>query len=177
MSSLTSQNYSVGRPSARCAATGVELTPGTRYVAALVERDGEEGFDRLDYTLDAWNEGHRPPRLFGFWRSVVPEQGEEHKPIVDDEALLSLFEQLGDSDDAKRLAFRYVLALMLVRKRLIRHESTRRVDGVANLVIRLRGPSGWGEDSRVEEVVDPGLDQETILSVTEQLGQVLRGEE
>lgn len=178
MSSLTSQTYSVGRPSEHCAATGVELTPGMRFVAALCERAGEEGFDRLDYTEEAWDAGEAaPPRLFGFWRSVVPDRDAKPKPLVDDDALLSLFEQLGDSDDDKRLVFRYALALMLIRKRIIRQERAEQTESGSDLVVRLRGPKGWGEDARLERVVDPGLDREAILSVMDQLGQVMRGEE
>ncbi|MEC9373697.1 MAG: hypothetical protein VYC34_07630 [Planctomycetota bacterium] len=176
MSSLTSQHYNLGRPAEQCAASGAPLTPGTPFVAALVEREGVDGFDRLDFTQEAWASMARPARLVGFWRGIAPEPDAAPKPFIDDEALLSLFEQLGESDDPKRQAFRFVLALMLVRKRLLRHEGSRKRQDGDVMLIRMRGPEGWGEGSTIVEVVDPNLDRETIGQVTEQVGQILRGD-
>jgi len=177
MTSASNAQYNVGRPAGVCAATGRTLSQGDRVVSTLVERVGEEGFDRLDFAEQAWAAGARPDRLVGFWRSVIPEPGERPRPYVDDEALLALFESLEDAEEHSRQAFRFVLALMLVRKRLLREEGRRSDAQGEVMLVRARGPKGWGEDGVLHEVVDPGLDRETLAQVTESIGQIMRGEE
>jgi len=176
MSGTTSQPYAIPRAAGRCAATGRELTPGEPYIAALAERAEDDALDRLDYSAQAWDEGARPPRLFAFWRAVVSEPDARPKVFIDDDALLALFEQLGEAEDERRIAFRFVLALILIRKRLLRHEGGRRENGVSFMIVRMRGPQGWKEDAPIFEVVDPQMTRDMIADVTEQLGLALRGE-
>src|SRR5690606_24010444 len=98
-----------------CAATGRKLDVGERFVAALVEREDSEELRRIDFSMEAWDEGARPRGLFGFWRGVVPAAGAKKQVLIDDEAVLDLFEQLSSATDDRRVAFRFVLALILVR--------------------------------------------------------------
>ena len=65
----------VSRPTGICAATGESLLPNTPAMAALCEREEDEGFDRLDFTIEAWDKDPNPPRLFSNWRYIVPEGG------------------------------------------------------------------------------------------------------
>jgi hypothetical protein len=44
---------------------------------------------------------------------------------MDDEELLDLFESLEDANEPKKQAFRFLLALLLVRKRLLKYEGQR----------------------------------------------------
>jgi hypothetical protein len=177
--------FSIGRSTGRCASTGRELRPGDRRVTALVERDASEGtpegFERLDYSEEAWDSGARPARSFGFWRGVVPESGGKPRPFIDDDELLALFEQLGDGEEAladpRKRAFRFVLALLLIRKRLLRHEGGRRNSGRSFMLVRSRGPEGWDPASPLIEVIDPDMDESAIVAATEMLGQTMRGEE
>lgn len=185
MSRMATAPFSIGRTTGRCASTGKELRPGDRRVTALVEREASdaapEGFERLDYSEEAWDAGARPARAFGFWRGVVPDSDSRPRPFIDDEELLALFEQLGESEDAladaKKQAFRFVLALLLIRKRLLRHEGGRRNSGRSCMLVRSRGPAGWDPASPLIEVVDPDMDEAAIAGATEMLGQTLRGEE
>ena len=124
----------IGRSSGRCAATGRELTPGEPCFTALVrpEVDAESGtgsgdrpvFDRLDYDPDAWPEirssGQLGDRLLCWWRTEVPEPGGKRHLFVDDDTLVDLFEQLDKETEAERKAFRFVLGLILLRRRRLR---------------------------------------------------------
>lgn len=175
MSRMTGQGYSIARSTGRCAATGVELRPGDACVAALAERVEDEGLDRLDYSEAAWEGGARPARLFGSWRYVAATPESRRKPFIDDDALLELFERLGEDDAPRRRAFRFVLALMLIRKRLLRHEGSRGSGDGSVMLVRARGPEGWNPEDPLIEVVDPDLDQRAIGDVTEQLSQLLAG--
>lgn len=175
MSRMTGNSYDLGRHADTCAATGVPLHPGDPFVACLVERRAEEGFDRVDLSQEAWVGGHRPAKLFAFWSGTKPEANQKPRVFIDDDALVSIFDQLEGATDAKRLAFRYVLALVLIRKRLIRQVGTRAAEGgePGAMLIKRRGAP---TEEAPECVVDPELDAQTVAEVTEQLGSILNPE-
>lgn len=172
---MTGNNYELGRHADVCAATGAPLNPGDRYVACLVEREEDEGFDRVDYSAQAWEQGRRPPRLFAFWTAEVAEPNRKPRLFIDDDALVSIFDQLEGASDPKRLAFRYVLALVLIRKHLIRQVGTRRAGGdePAAMLFKRRGAP---TEESPEAVVDPALDASVVAEVTAQLGAILNPE-
>jgi hypothetical protein len=165
-------SYEISRPSGVCAATGEPLALGEAYIAALVERDGQEGLERLDYSEPAWEKGHRPGpplRLFGFWRARYEPGESKQRPLIDDESLLDLFEQLEGAADSARLSFRYILALLLVRKKLLRFEGIRREEGSSTMLLR-RPAEAQGPPC---EVIDPGMDEAQIEQAIEQLGTIM----
>ncbi len=166
-------SYDVARATGCCAATGAPIEPDSPYVATLCEREGEEGLDRLDYSLQAWEGGQRPARLFSSWRTTMPEPGGKAKPFVDDEVLLNLFHRLADDQQPQRIAYRFVIALILLRKRLLKQDATRHEDGRSIWLMRLKGDPA---DAPAVEVVDPHLSEDQVREVSDQLGEILRGE-
>jgi len=169
MSRRSTPGYEVAGPTRRCAATGRTLTAGERYVATLVRAPEGDALERHDFGLDAWEDGARPDpgsELIGSWRSVVPERDRPAHQLLSDEELLELFESLEGAEDPSRLAFRYVLTLLLMRKRELVHEGA--APGL--LRVRTRGPR---ERTTCYEVVDPGLDESRIEAVSEQLEAVM----
>lgn len=174
--SVGNQAYSVARPTRRCAATGEEIKPGDAYVATLVEQPGEEELVRLDFSLSAWLGGQRPQaplQLFGVWRAVLAEGEENVRQLLDDDELLDLFEQLGESTEDRRIAFRFVLALVLIRKRLLIYEGGVPADKTAGKSGRLRVRRRKEQNPEIIEVVDPGMDDEAIEAATEQIGRIM----
>lgn len=186
MSLLASSGFALGRRTGQCASTGRLLQPGEEVVTVLIEPaesgpggGGEPsgqpaGFQRLDYGLDAWEQGARPAggsRIFAYWRGVQPEAGRSQRQIVSDEELVELFVRSGEGagkQDDRQLVFRYLLALLLIRRRLLSVLSTRRVDGRDLMQARLRG-----RPDEVLQIADPGLDEETLLTETEALMAVI----
>jgi hypothetical protein len=149
------------------------LEPGSACVATLSEREEDEGFDRLDYSVAAWQEGARPPRLFSYWRTVVPAPEERRRLLVDDQVLLDLFERLADDQRPQRVAFRFVLGLILLRKRKLKFAGRTGERGDQRWLL-LRRPSEPGESPM--EVVDPHLSDDDIRELTQQLSEVLQSE-
>lgn len=173
-------SYSIGSPTRRCAATERELATGERFVAALVQNLEVDAFERLDYAEEAWAGGAKPARpliLLGFWRGVVPEPGAKKRMLIDDQSLLELFEQSGEvggdgESERDRAAFRFVLSLILLRKRLLIQEGSRGT----TMLVRAKGTAKPPEGPELMEVEDPGLDEGTIARVTERLGAVISGD-
>jgi len=179
MSRISGDAYSISRPTGRCAHTGEAFQPGDRFVAALVERAEEEGFERVDYSAEAWDAGARPERLFGFWRAVMPAHDEKPKLFIDDDGLLALFESLLDEADdegeahAKRDAFRWVLTLILLRRRLLKQVGASVRGGRRVLQLRQKGSP---PEATPVEVADPGMDEAAAAAAADQLSAVMWGE-
>jgi hypothetical protein len=178
MSRFGSQDYPIGRGTGVCAASGRRLEPGERFVAALVESDESEELHRIDFGAQAWDDGARPARLFGFWRGTVPAADAKKQVLIDDDSILDLFEQLAAATDDRRVAFRFVLALILVRKRLLVCESTRapRAGEPGVMLVRRRGDPRPPEGPALAEVIDPGMTDEAIDEVILQFEAVMAGE-
>lgn len=166
----------MGRATGVCAASGAALQPGDECIATLCERVEDDGFDRLDYCSKEWDSGTRPERLFSYWRTTVPASDAKEKILVDDSVLMDLFERLGEDTREQRIAFRFILALILMRKRLLRY--VRRGDGgdVGKNEIWFMRPKGSDPDSPLIEVINPQLSEEDIRELSDQLTEVLQGE-
>jgi hypothetical protein len=111
-------DYDVQRCTRRCAATDRELKPGEPCFSALVPRGAT--VVRLDFAHDAWP--GPPDQSLGWWRSRVPDGGKERVAWAPNEVMLDYFAYLADRPEKADL--RYVLALLLIRRRVIRHENT-----------------------------------------------------
>jgi len=171
----TSAPYDIIRTQDVCAQTGRALEIGEEHIAALIDSLDDEPLVKVLYTLDAWEKGpNLPPNtaLFGFWKRTVPESDEQPKQLVSEDEMFDLFEQLGEATEHKQLAFRYLLTLILMRKKKVVFERSTPAakDQQGVLVVRLRQKGGEGQ---LFDVIDPGLDNETIAQATEELGQVM----
>ena len=171
--SRASTQYEFSRMTGHCSKTGKPINPGDVYVAVLVERTEDDGFDRYDFSLEAWEEGVNLDRIFSFWKTKAPEREEKKKILLDDDVLLNLFDRLSEDESPARIAFRFVLGLILIRKKLLRFDhSEKRGDNSVWLVRRKGVPATLP----AEELINPELDEEAIRKVSEQLSEILNGE-
>ncbi|MDR1963273.1 MAG: hypothetical protein LBQ50_05800 [Planctomycetaceae bacterium] len=106
----------IPRPSRICSATNRELQPGEVFFSVLIEEKDE--VKRLDYAAENWK--GPPPEFLGWWKTTVPDSNDKKVRIAPNDILLNLFEQL--SLQPENADMRYVLALLLIRRRLFRYE-------------------------------------------------------
>ncbi len=165
--------YRVGRSTGVCAATDQTLEPGAACVATLCERPEDDGFDRRDYAPQAWEAAPRPINLFSFWRTTVPQPHAKQATFVDDDVLWDLFERLAEDTRRQRMAYRFILALILLRKKRLRYVG--RI-GQGETERWLMVPKGADANLPPLEVVNPHLRDEDIRELTDQLREVLQGE-
>ena len=161
--------YAVARPHGKCAITGNEIVPGDKFMAMLKETP--TGLERIDVSIDAWKDAPKDDAL-AFWQSVMPRPEQVKKKLfVDDEVLCTLFERLADASEPVKINFRFVLGLILMRKRLIVYEDGRHdADGRDMWVVRMKG-----RDERLD-LIDPKLDEQQVTEVSQQLGEILNQE-
>ena len=149
----------------QCFETGAEFEVGQEYYAALVE--GEEGLERRDYSVDYWES--EKPEVFCFWRTRMPEQGQKKKKMfIDDEMLMAFFERLAEETAEEKVNFRFVLTLILMRKRKLKYDSSETADDVETWRLRVTG------EDRYVQVVNPQLTEDKIEQLSSQMGEILQ---
>lgn len=74
--------------------------------------------DRLDYAADAWS--GPPENAIAWWQSEIPSPETRKVHWAPNEVLLNLFLELENNPAEQDM--RYVLALLLVRRRILRLE-------------------------------------------------------
>jgi len=171
------KEYNITRATGRCAACERQMQPGEEFIALVrpAPEDAEEEFLRADFCLACWaSDGEQMrngPGVLGVWRSRVPEPSQKRKTFVDDDLLVSFFERLDGTEEPAKRDFRFVLALILMRKKLLVYDRARQgADGLDIWTMHFKG------NERTCEVVDPHLDEGRIADVSGQLGHILEGE-
>lgn len=159
--------YELGRPQGRCAITGKVIEPGSKFMAAL--RETPAGFERADVSMEAWEQFGRGD-VIAFWQTVMPVGEQKKRIFVDDEVLCTIFERLNETAEPAKLNFRFVLGLILMRKRLIVCETTRTEQDREIWAVRFRG-----KDTRMD-LINPNLGESEIGEVTQHLGEILSEE-
>lgn len=169
MSNVFSTSYPISRSPGVCHATGKGFLPGDRVVAALVGK-GEE-LARADFSLDAWKSGSRPSGLFAYWTTTFHPGADAKRNKLSDEEAAELFEQLSGAETAAQEAFRFILALFLVRRKLFVYEGSS--GGVMTVRPRTRADEPPAAASQVREV---SMKDEALALALEQLKELIPDE-
>jgi hypothetical protein len=155
--------YQIQGNTRRCAVTGRELRPGEKFYSVLVDEAGQ--LVRRDYSAEAWS--GPPADVFGFWTGRIPADNEKRLPPIDDEMLVDCFQRLEGQTDPGRVNFRYVVALLLMRRKRFRFEEARVESGQEVLCLRC------ARTRAVHEVVNPRLTEEAMAAVQDEVFKVL----
>ncbi len=126
-------DFDFRRSARQCSLTGQPLERGAEFYSVLVEQD-DGSLARQDISAAAWQ--GPPEDCVGWWRSRLPSLEKGKVYWAPNEVLLSVFQHSlgapGQSDIA------YVMALLLVRKRILQWRETIHREGRAYL--RLHDP-------------------------------------
>ena len=111
-------DYEVQRCTRHCAETGRELQPGETFYSVLNAEGGD--LVRHDYSVQAWQ--GPPSGVLGWWKSRMPERDARKMHFAPNDVMLDLLESF-ESQESKQ-DMRYVLSLLLIRRRVVRLEDT-----------------------------------------------------
>ena len=156
--------WEINKPLGQCYGTERKIESGEEYFAALVET--AEGLQRRDFCADYWES--QKPDVFCYWKTRLPEPGQKKQLFVDDQMLMAFFERLEKETEPEKINFRFVLALILMRKRILKYDDTRTEDGHEIWRLRIVG------EKQIVEVVNPHLDEEQIEQLSSQIGEILQ---
>lgn len=111
-------DFDVQRCTRRCHETERELAPEEPFYSVLVS----EGSDvlRRDYCEAAWK--GPPEDAIGWWKSQMPPADGSKVNWAPSDVMLHYFQQL--EKDAAKADVRYVLALLMVRRKIFRLEDS-----------------------------------------------------
>src|SRR5581483_4970694 len=154
--------YDLGRRTGKSFVCQQDLSPGMKVMAGL--RETPQALERLDVMVECWPQVDKSS-LLAFWQTTVPNPEAKKKVFVDDAVLCELFERLKETTEQSKLNFRFVLGLILMRKRLLVYESSRNEDGKDIWTMRFRGKD------QALDLLNPHLDESQVAEVSQQLGE------
>jgi len=151
----------------RCSVCGRAFEEGEIFHTVVFETP--QGYERQDVSDECWQ--GPPPDAVCHFRTRLPRKERPPKTFVDDEVLLEFFRRMSGEDEARKLRFRFVLSLILMRKRLLKYEQTIR-----------RGQEEFWEmrlvkDRSLHRVLHPPMNDAEIEELTRELSVILQGAE
>lgn len=152
-------DYNVKPLGRTCSASGQPLAPGSSCYSVLVLENGD--LVRVDYSSEAWS--GPPENAVAHWRVDAPEAKPVQSNPLDPDSLFEYFERLSESPNELQEKMRYVLALLLVRKRRLQIDGSRQ-DGDDSF-LQVSGIRGEGS----YEIRDPELSDAEIEELQIQL--------
>lgn len=157
-------DWQINKTLGQCTGCGREFEIGEEYFAALVE--GEEGLQRQDFSAEYWNDA-KPP-VYCFWKTKMPNPEQKKKVFIDDEMLMTFFDRLAGETEQEKINFRFVLTLILMRKRKLKYDGCKIENGKEVWTLKVTG------QDRFEKVINPHLTEDQIEGLTSQMGQILQ---
>ena len=151
----------------QCCGTEREFEVGEEFIAGLVLT--EEGLQRRDFSMDYWDE--HQPQVYCFWKTKLPNPEDKKKLFIDDEMLVAFFDRLAEEADPEKVNFRFVLTLILMRKRKLKYDGCKiGDDGSEVWTLKVTG------QDRFAKVINPHLTEDQIEGLTAQMGQILQAD-
>jgi hypothetical protein len=166
--SILTQEWNIQARALQCAASGRPFEKGETVFSALYWRDGQ--YVRTDLNEESWKARNDNIEPLSAWQTefvLPPPAAPETLKKDDAESLLRRL--IAENAPATRNA-RYILALMLERKKVVRQIERQRNDGLSVLVYE-HLPSG-----EVWLIEDPGLKLGELKSVQEEVAHLLAGD-
>jgi hypothetical protein len=156
--------WKVHRSKCRCKTCDIEIEAGQFFWSRLVDNDEPENFEVLK--REDCCEAHWPleGEAFCFWRTQRNIEEDLGPRMLDYDTLLTIFRELPeDSEEPRKQNFRYLLALILMRKKILKEFKK----GSKNLKLT---------DTVTEWTVPiPDMDQEARKLAEEDIGQLIIG--
>jgi hypothetical protein len=152
-----------------CAATERPFEDGEAIVTALFPDPESSGYLRKDFALDAWQaRDEADEKAFSFWKAVyhAPVAGEKPDAFKK-ESPEDLLRRLVEEEEDHTENVRYILAVMLERKKILRETDTQRTPSG---ILRVYEHRKLGD---VFIVRDPNLPLHEIDQVQQEIFELL----
>lgn len=162
-------DWTIQGRSDRCTVTGHEFQEGEFFYTLLFRE--RAGFRREDVSEDAWKErqaaGERQEQPYSFWRTKYEPPAPAAPETLAKETAEDLLRSYMNEQDDKHANARYILALMLERKRQLKQiEAKEDIHG--RVLVYEHVKSG-----EVFVIPDPGLRLDQVQAVQQEVAELL----
>ncbi|MCB1279667.1 hypothetical protein [Prosthecobacter sp.] len=162
------QNWSIRSRAHECALTARPFEDGESFHTAIYFDPDENGYVRRDVCAEAWAQEIEQRKPIASWKTVYQKVIVEAKPeIAPKETAHELLQRFIEEGDPMTENARYILALMLERKRQIVQTAEKEVDGAKML---------FYENKKTGEIFivrDPELKLDEVAQIQEEVATIL----
>ncbi|MEI7955018.1 MAG: hypothetical protein WCJ66_07605 [Verrucomicrobiota bacterium] len=121
------ESWHIRSRSRECAASQRAFVPGEPIITALFPDPDTSGYLRRDYCLEAWSAiPDTADAPFSSWRTLYSTPGGDKPQAVEREQPEDILRRMVEEDQDHTENTRYILAVMLERKRILRETDTQR---------------------------------------------------
>ena len=163
--------WSIKARAHQCAITEVKFIDQQDFYTAIYPDPESSGYLRMDFSLEAWPE--RPEELqkpFSFWKNTYEASVIEAKEeVVTKESAEELLSRLIEEDQEHTENARYILAIMLERKKLLKETDKQQTP---NGILRIYEHRKSGE---IYIVLDPNIPLDQVEHVQKEVSELLDG--
>lgn len=162
------QNWHIRIRGHQCSLTGRPFVEGETFVTAIYFDPETSGYLRRDIALDAWEQELSERKPLAYWKTVYSPQVVEEKPeVTSKESALTLLQRFIEEDEPGTENARYILVLMLERKRMLTPTATKETE---------HGKMLFYENKKTGDVFmvrDPELRLDELVQVQEEVATLL----
>jgi hypothetical protein len=164
---VSDEGFKIGHRGGSCGACGAALTAGVAATSALYRAPagGENAFERKDFCAPCFDDAAKRGEPFSWWTAVVPAPAEK-KAVFDVGVAKEFLLRLLREDAAERASLRYLLALLLMRKKAVKVSDQFVKDGVDVMVLCVP------PDESVFEVACLEIDEAESEKLRDELGRL-----
>ena len=162
------QNWSIRSRAHECALTGRPFEDGESFHTTIHFDPQENGYVRRDVCNEAWAQELEQRQPVASWKTVYQKNFVEAKPeIAPKESAQALLQRFIEEGDPRTDNARYILALMLERKRQLVQTAEKEVDGNKMLFYENR------KTGEIFIVRDPELKLDEIAQMQDEVATLL----
>ena len=119
-----SNSWNIRPRSNQCNVTNKEFKDGEIFYTAIFLNQETNFYERSDFSVEVWDRtahSEETSSLFSFWRSTFEkkEENEKAREVVEKESAEVMLRRLIDENDPNSENARYILAVMLERKKIL----------------------------------------------------------
>lgn len=167
------QDWKIRSRSHECAISGETFVDGDEFYTCIFEDPESDGYLRKDFAAENWEKARETfeSEPFSFWKSTFEIPPVEKKTeAIEKHSAEALLRKMIDEDDSTTENARYILAIMLERKKTLKPVDTKETENRKLLFYEHK------DNGDLFIVADPRLHLSEISSVQEEVMVLLSGE-
>ncbi|MFM2177098.1 MAG: hypothetical protein RL015_1196 [Verrucomicrobiota bacterium] len=162
------QNWSIRTRSHHCSLSERPFVEGEVFNTAIYFDAETSGYLRRDVALDVWKQEVSERKPIAYWKTTYTPNIVDTKPeVTSKESAMALLQRFIEEDEPATENARYILALMLERKRILAPTATKEVDGNKMLFYENK------KTSEVFIVRDPELRLDELAQLQDEVAMLL----